>query len=253
MSTRRQRIRENMRQARLRSRLEKQLRKNLASEFRRWIGELTPTNVDSSEIEIGLSDGIESMLEKNYKRIFAVMVRDTFADNAKGMRLAFERKTEDIDQGTLVQKLWRKFTKKFALKKAKAISKTSTEIAKKIVTRALEDELSYAEISRELRKRLPGIAKRKADTIARTEAHSAANNAQLGTQKELAEVVGLKQKKVWSASLDDRTREDHLAADGQKKDMDKPFIVGGVALDYPGDPDGPPEQTINCRCVMLFE
>jgi hypothetical protein len=29
---------------------------------------------------------------------------------------------------------------------------------------------------------------------------------------------------------------------------DKPYTVGGNALMYPGDPAGPPQETINCRC-----
>ncbi len=59
-------------------------------------------------------------------------------------------------------------------------------------------------------------------------------------------------KKQWMATHDDRTRRyprdafDHLAADGQVVDVDKPFIVSGEKLMYPGDPAGSPGNVINC-------
>jgi hypothetical protein len=34
--------------------------------------------------------------------------------------------------------------------------------------------------------------------------------------------------------------------------MDQPFIVGGEALQFPGDPAGSPEMVINCRCGTSF-
>jgi hypothetical protein len=34
--------------------------------------------------------------------------------------------------------------------------------------------------------------------------------------------------------------------------MDEPFTVGGASLMYPGDPAGPAEEVINCRCCVGF-
>jgi len=31
--------------------------------------------------------------------------------------------------------------------------------------------------------------------------------------------------------------------------MNEPFLVGGASLMYPGDPNGPASEIINCRCV----
>lgn len=41
-------------------------------------------------------------------------------------------------------------------------------------------------------------------------------------------------------------RVDHMAVDGQIRDVDEPFDVGGESLMYPGDPAGSPGNTINC-------
>lgn len=57
--------------------------------------------------------------------------------------------------------------------------------------------------------------------------------------------------KRWVAHHDERTRHSHLAANGQTVAIDDPFIVGGAALAFPGDPSAPMEEVANCRCVMV--
>lgn len=85
--------------------------------------------------------------------------------------------------------------------------------------------------------------------IARTEAHTAA-----GVGSDIAaRSTELDLMKEWAATEDARTRITHSEADGQKVPMDDPFIVGGYELMFPGDPDGPPEEVINCRCVCLYD
>ena len=67
------------------------------------------------------------------------------------------------------------------------------------------------------------------------------------------------QKKEWWATGDDRTRDSHLVAWQDYSEggtpgpilMDQPFQVGGARLMQPGDPSGPPEETVNCRCTPL--
>jgi hypothetical protein len=45
----------------------------------------------------------------------------------------------------------------------------------------------------------------------------------------------------------------HLQADGQVRDVAEPFDVGGEQLMYPRDPNGSPENTINCHCLLIPE
>jgi hypothetical protein len=95
-----------------------------------------------------------------------------------------------------------------------------------------------------------GIAAR-AETITRTELHRVNNMSHHAQQKSIADAVGGVTKR-WIATADGRTRASHLSAHMRYKDdpipIDEAFQVGGSSLMYPGDPAGPPGQTINCRC-----
>lgn len=45
-------------------------------------------------------------------------------------------------------------------------------------------------------------------------------------------------------------RISHLLADGQVRKPNEPFLVDGEELQYPRDPSGSPENTINCHCLV---
>jgi len=56
--------------------------------------------------------------------------------------------------------------------------------------------------------------------------------------------------RVWLSRRDNRVRTTHREADGQEVGDQEPFVVcGGVQMMFPGEPVGPPECWINCRCV----
>lgn len=78
--------------------------------------------------------------------------------------------------------------------------------------------------------------------IARTETASASNAARV-RQFEVAGVV----QHEWASAGDDLVRDGH-AIDGEVVRIGDPFSNG---LRWPGDPQGPPGMTINCRCVAL--
>lgn len=88
----------------------------------------------------------------------------------------------------------------------------------------------------------------RARTIARTEVLGASNAGSFA-EARVMEV----EFKTWLNTHDGRTRPTHVAAGEQRVSIDEPFIVGGSRLRFPHDPLGPPGETINCRCTMLFD
>jgi hypothetical protein len=70
-------------------------------------------------------------------------------------------------------------------------------------------------------------------------------------ETEDGEVISEKKaQKMWTAILDERTRDAHAEADGQIVDEDEPYNVGGEELMEPGDDSlGASDENIcNCRC-----
>ena len=58
--------------------------------------------------------------------------------------------------------------------------------------------------------------------------------------------------KKWVATNDERTRSNHVQANGQTVDMSEDFIVGGVQMGFAGDSKGGAKNVINCRCVIVY-
>lgn len=63
----------------------------------------------------------------------------------------------------------------------------------------------------------------------------------------MATADGIILQKEWIATNDSRTRHSHAVLDGAIVDQDKKFDNG---LMFPGDPNGRPEETWNCRCTV---
>jgi uncharacterized protein with gpF-like domain len=85
---------------------------------------------------------------------------------------------------------------------------------------------------------------------ARTAVTSAQNGGRQDTMNA-ARAMGIKLPKRWVAVKDSRTRDIHGKADGQTVDSDKPFIVGGEKMMFPGDTSSASGWNLyNCRCGM---
>lgn len=92
----------------------------------------------------------------------------------------------------------------------------------------------------------------KAERIARTETIGALNGGTLAGGQVWANLSGEEMHKQWWATRDNRTRSSHWAIHMKVVPMDEQFTVGGYAMDGPGDPNGPGQEVINCRCTLLI-
>ena len=70
---------------------------------------------------------------------------------------------------------------------------------------------------------------------------------------EGAKTVSMDQMKVWISAFSADPHDGHNEADGQKVDIQEPFIVNGERLMYPCDPSGSASNTINCLCDVYYE
>lgn len=86
-------------------------------------------------------------------------------------------------------------------------------------------------------------------TFAKTGMTQAQNSGRLERLQQ-AETLGIKVKKKWVATLDNRTRIEHQQLDGQTAKIDGEFSVGGMKIRYPGDPEAHPSLVYNCRCAV---
>ena len=91
--------------------------------------------------------------------------------------------------------------------------------------------------------RLPAY---RLENIARTETMRMSNAGANALYKDWGV-----EKQEWLATNDNRTRPEHAAASGQVRNIGQPFDVGSETLRYPGDPNGDPSQTCQCRCTIL--
>lgn len=55
--------------------------------------------------------------------------------------------------------------------------------------------------------------------------------------------------KTWVNAGDDRVRDSHIRLDNETVPINGRFSNG---LNYPGDPNGAPEEIYNCRCTVIF-
>lgn len=85
--------------------------------------------------------------------------------------------------------------------------------------------------------------------IARTEGHRIQVQSAMDAQK-IAKSKGADIVKQWDSTLDGNTRDLHRLLDGQIREIDEPFEVGGRKVEAPGM-FGDPAEDCNCRCCLL--
>ena len=141
----------------------------------------------------------------------------------------------------------------YAFDKAISLTETSKEELRRVVSNALVAEETYnlATITKLIESGLKASASYRAAMITRTEVGAAVMESEFAMLDEYdlpAEMV-----KVWLSNIDGRVRKTHAQVDGQTRNKDDLFDVGGDKLKYPNDRSGSPENVINCRCSVSWE
>jgi hypothetical protein len=160
------------------------------------------------------------------------------------------RKMQAKQSQDLFASLVDEWIRREGLRKARLITDTSRAEVLKVIQRGMDDGEGNEQIGRNIRK-VSSINVFRAATIARTETHQAATYGAQETALAAERDLGVQLVKEWLPTNDARTRDDHRAMAGVAVDLHEDFIVGGEAMDRPGDSSASPEQTLNCRCAIL--
>ena len=245
-------------QLRIRTNLEKRLFGQLNRVFRGFLNRILYVYEQTGfyDRDIGQQQLAEEMLAviyANYRRIFRTM----FAMNEEKYQLSQKQQvTEDSDAFVFgrtaeIDALVDGYFNGRQL----VLQGISTRLANRIDTliqNGILEGLTKAQIAKKISDSFLPISRTRAALIARTEAHNAASVASNAYFMDAQDYYGLTMKKVWTSTRDARTRETHLIADGQERDMNDPFRVGGQLMMYAGDSAGGAAEVVNCRCVILY-
>ena len=127
-----------------------------------------------------------------------------------------------------------------------SITPTTADAIQEEINDGLSENQSVSEIASRVASRLDDEKAQRADAIAQTAVTGGFENGQLQAFRD----AGFDQKR-WISQRDGRVRESHQEADGQRVDLEAPFTVGGASLMHPGDPNGPADEVVRCRCTMF--
>lgn len=130
-----------------------------------------------------------------------------------------------------------------------SVSDTVKKEIRKSLSESVTQFVSPRKIIAKLRRDVGGIfSRQRAEVIARTEVTHIANIA----AEQSAMETGLKLKKVWIFTRDDKTRDSHRNVSRTPIDSWDKFNVGGVKMDKPGDPSAPIKEVVRCRCIVAY-
>ncbi|MEK9767831.1 MAG: phage minor head protein [Betaproteobacteria bacterium] len=225
-------------QNRLRNNFERRLFNSLRRKFRQ-IG-------SALSVEYSQSNFAPSSLIFNSQIAETLIPHYTAVIEAFGLRVIRNREQK---QETQFETLIREYIASYGAQRITQISSTTRKQIERIIGSGVSDSLSLDQIAKNIYDFMSGAFSRtRAATIARTETHNAASYA----NHLVHESFDVPLVKQWVSSNDDRAREAHRQANGQQADMNSPFLIGGLPMQYPGDPMGGASNVINCRCVLIY-
>lgn len=125
---------------------------------------------------------------------------------------------------------------------------------KEAIAKGVQQGKGYDLIAKDVRNRAE-VGAGKTIRIINTETHRAVETGTLSAYSkvnEAADTLGLKTKKQWIATDDERTRNSHRALHEKFADAKGLFYVNGHPTEAPGM-SGIADEDINCRCTTVLE
>lgn len=114
--------------------------------------------------------------------------------------------------------------------------------------------LTKAQIDKMVDRYRDRMLKHRSEVIARTEALRSVHQGAEEMYRQAIAAGDLRADQLsreWNTARDERVRDSHSAMHGQVQPFGQPFVSGnGNLLNYPGDPEAPAEETIQCRCAV---
>lgn len=171
------------------------------------------------------------------------------ADHVDALETAGQELYDEIGRSDPF-KMPAKATVDFLRKRENLLSGVSDEIHKTIENE-LAEGIDKQEPLKELVKRISGkfeeIYKGRGKVIADTETAAAYGYARNKAMK----AAGIERKKWLHSPLAKEPRPEHIEMSGKVVPFDEPFPTGDPPLMYPHDPNGSPEDVINCHCIAI--
>ena len=221
--------------------------------------DMTPQQRYTLAIKYDRLTKLEKQISESLKNVNSEAVKIINDEMTNVYRTNYEFMVEGIKEGGVFPVLSKSEIKEILTEQITPFKKLAIDALKNSaqikqqLTRELISGIMQGESIPQLAKRIRGTFESNLERsikIARTETTRVENSARQDTADQAAK-SGLPMKKKWIATKDERTRDSHKSADGQVVDYDKPFIVGGEELMYPGDENGSAGNVINCRCTMV--
>lgn len=125
---------------------------------------------------------------------------------------------------------------------ASEITHTTFEKLKDQFSESFEAGESRQDLIDRIMNTYEGFTEKRATTIARTEVHAAMQKGTFEGYRQVNAPI-----KIWVTVGDGNVRHTHAAQDGDEVPFKQSFANG---LMFPGDPEGPASEVINCRCSI---
>jgi len=218
--------------------------------------ELTQSKIYQIEYQKALKGQIEGILEKMHGDEFSTIQKylhdcyeDAFIGTVYDMAGQGIPLIMPIDQAAAVKAIMTDSKVSGGLYNALGVDvKGLKKAIRQEITRGIATGQTYSDIARNISE-VSKAPFARAKTIARTEGHRIQQASTMDAQ-EKAKAKGADVLKQWDSTMDGATRPIHRRLDGQIREVDEPFEMGGKKAMYPGG-FGDPAEDCNCRCASL--